>query len=483
MESVSEKTERASAEETSTNTLVHEKVSAEPSKTEKEETTESTCDATQANPEKLQNGSVLQDEAEEAKKSVVEDNIQNTVLSEDTGLQKDGKDSDVVAPESVIEPRLTKEEENDLTKESVVESKQEITPETESTTADTAEAISKETVVTEENVNIQENEARKEGPIEGIQEVTELLKDKQSEEGDLKESGVQENKVITSTHESPTQSTDDSAEEVQTQIRAEGASSIQDPDRAKGTLIADTDKELGSAQEAAGDTTVNAPEKVSSEPALAESEGKAKDSAQIMDSVQTDNEEVCKASVTKETEIRVLEIQEDMDQKLAECNHKDIQEAKGSEESSREHMDKFPKPNHKLESIADEDVKSSIHIGTDHLAVSHDLLVKNEPDNTTVKQPHEHELSPVPNISISCAESETENKLNNQSSVQSAQRLHPDSTKENDTDSGTGSTADNSSIDLNLSISSFLTKNKESGSISLQVRVNKSKLLLVVCPA
>ncbi|KAJ6669117.1 hypothetical protein lerEdw1_007926 [Lerista edwardsae] len=474
MESVSEKTERASAEETSTNTLVDEKVRVEPSKTENEESTESTCDSTQANPEKLQNGSVLQDEAEEAKKSVVEDNIQNAVLSEDTGLQKDGKDSDVVAPTSVIEPSLTKEEENDLTKESVSESKQEIIPETESTTSDTTEAISKETVVTEEkgsSISIQENEASKEGPIEGIQEVTELLEDKQSDNDDLKESGVQENEVIARIHESPTQGTDDSADEVQAQIRAEGASSIQDPDSAKRTLISDTDKELRSAQEAAGNTTVNVPDKVSSEPALVKSEGKAEDSA------QTDNEEVCKASVTKEKEIRVLEIQEDMDQKLAECNNKDIQEAKGIEESNLEHMDQLSKPNHKLESIADEDDKSNVHIGTDHLAVSHDLPVKNEPDNTTVKQPHEHELSPVPNISISCAENETENKLSNRSNAESTQRLHPESTKENDTDSGTGSTADNSSIDLNLSISSFLTKNKESGSISLQETKRHKKTL------
>lgn len=41
--------------------------------------------------------------------------------------------------------------------------------------------------------------------------------------------------------------------------------------------------------------------------------------------------------------------------------------------------------------------------------------------------------------------------------------------KERDSDSGSGSAADNSSIDLNLSISSFLSKPKEPGSVSVQV--------------
>ena len=41
--------------------------------------------------------------------------------------------------------------------------------------------------------------------------------------------------------------------------------------------------------------------------------------------------------------------------------------------------------------------------------------------------------------------------------------------KERDSDSGSGSAADNSSVDLNLSISSFLSKTKERGSVSIQV--------------
>uniref|UniRef100_A0AAY4EZX1 non-specific serine/threonine protein kinase n=1 Tax=Denticeps clupeoides TaxID=299321 RepID=A0AAY4EZX1_9TELE len=52
----------------------------------------------------------------------------------------------------------------------------------------------------------------------------------------------------------------------------------------------------------------------------------------------------------------------------------------------------------------------------------------------------------------------------------------PKDDKERDSDSGSSSTADNSSIDLNLSISSFLTKNKEPGSASHDPKRHKKTL-------
>ncbi|KAM4611995.1 STE20-like serine/threonine-protein kinase [Polymixia lowei] len=49
--------------------------------------------------------------------------------------------------------------------------------------------------------------------------------------------------------------------------------------------------------------------------------------------------------------------------------------------------------------------------------------------------------------------------------------------KERDSDSGSGSAADNSSIDMNLSISSFLSKTKEPGSMSIQETKRQKKTL------
>lgn len=49
------------------------------------------------------------------------------------------------------------------------------------------------------------------------------------------------------------------------------------------------------------------------------------------------------------------------------------------------------------------------------------------------------------------------------------EKILPDKAKDDSSDSGRSSTADNSSLELNLSISSFLSKTKEPGSVSIQV--------------
>ncbi|PIO40747.1 hypothetical protein AB205_0017430, partial [Aquarana catesbeiana] len=76
----------------------------------------------------------------------------------------------------------------------------------------------------------------------------------------------------------------------------------------------------------------------------------------------------------------------------------------------------------------------------------------------------------VPSISVIAAEEERKEK-----SVES-QSEETEIPKEIDSDSGMGSTADSGSMDLNLSISSFLTK-KESGSISIQETKRQKKTL------
>lgn len=54
--------------------------------------------------------------------------------------------------------------------------------------------------------------------------------------------------------------------------------------------------------------------------------------------------------------------------------------------------------------------------------------------------------------------------------VEEQSPMKPRYVKKKDSDSGISSTTDNSSIDLNLSISSFISKSKEPGTISQQVR-------------
>lgn len=60
-----------------------------------------------------------------------------------------------------------------------------------------------------------------------------------------------------------------------------------------------------------------------------------------------------------------------------------------------------------------------------------------------------------------------EDKINTEDEKKVPDKAKDD--RERDSDSGSGSVADNSSVDLNLSISSFLSKTKEPGSVSIQV--------------
>ncbi|XP_075072302.1 STE20-like serine/threonine-protein kinase isoform X2 [Mixophyes fleayi] len=79
----------------------------------------------------------------------------------------------------------------------------------------------------------------------------------------------------------------------------------------------------------------------------------------------------------------------------------------------------------------------------------------------------------VPSISVISAEGEEKENVKPETSASGEAEIP----KEIDSDSGMGSTADSGSMDLNLSISSFLTKSKESGSLSVQETRRQKKTL------
>ncbi|XP_027707325.1 STE20-like serine/threonine-protein kinase isoform X2 [Vombatus ursinus] len=106
-----------------------------------------------------------------------------------------------------------------------------------------------------------------------------------------------------------------------------------------------------------------------------------------------------------------------------------------------------------------------------------EIPIKIEPQVIVASQPSEPQPVPIPSININSEETEDKGETGTLSQVETSLHLEPENQKENDTDSGTGSTADNSSIDLNLSISSFLSKNKDTGSISLQETRRHKKTL------
>ncbi|XP_044521484.1 STE20-like serine/threonine-protein kinase isoform X2 [Gracilinanus agilis] len=106
-----------------------------------------------------------------------------------------------------------------------------------------------------------------------------------------------------------------------------------------------------------------------------------------------------------------------------------------------------------------------------------EIPTKIEPQVIVPSQPSEPQSILIPSININSEETKEKGEMGTPSQVETSLHSEPENQKENDTDSGTGSTADNSSIDLNLSISSFLSKNKDTGSISLQETRRHKKTL------
>ncbi|XP_066210615.1 STE20-like serine/threonine-protein kinase isoform X1 [Saccopteryx leptura] len=114
---------------------------------------------------------------------------------------------------------------------------------------------------------------------------------------------------------------------------------------------------------------------------------------------------------------------------------------------------------------------------TEQKEIPCEVPIKTEPDVTTASQPSEPQPVPIPSININSEDAENKGEIGALSKTETVLLPESENQKENDTDSGTGSTADNSSIDLNLSISSFLNKTKDSGSISLQETRRQKKTL------
>ncbi|KAG8435322.1 hypothetical protein GDO86_013324 [Hymenochirus boettgeri] len=90
----------------------------------------------------------------------------------------------------------------------------------------------------------------------------------------------------------------------------------------------------------------------------------------------------------------------------------------------------------------------------------------------------EHDLqSRIPSISVVCTEHKEAEEASSISAAETPKSVELEKPKESDSDSGMGSTADSGSMDLNLSISSFLSKGKESGSLSVQENKRQKKTL------
>uniref|UniRef100_J3SD83 non-specific serine/threonine protein kinase n=1 Tax=Crotalus adamanteus TaxID=8729 RepID=J3SD83_CROAD len=465
LESVSERLEHSSMEETSTNTIEKGKISMEPGRNEDEVFTENTSDAKQSHFEKGENECALQHEVEETKKS--ENADQNVILNKDTIAQKEEKEINTVLSIINVKPDLKTEKENDLSNESLVENRNKIGLEIEASSAETGETISNETDVQEEKqsfIVIQENKAAEEMSTEKSKAIKESQGNEKCEDDVLKE--IKNQKFEANDIKEMTD-----IEDKQQKLIKEGISNAQEGGIATKVQTTDSVKVIENTKQPTECTSEDSQGQITSEPTFIQNDTDIHQQQRV-----GDHDDSNQRSTLKETEANISKKMEVMKQKPGLDDAAHAEKQKTTEEITEDEV-YVAQPGDKLEIRAEENHKNNFQISTDPEDVSSDLPIKNHLEDSAVKQPLEHEAPPVPSINVSCVENETEDKSRKQNNIEHTRYLDPETAKENDTDSGTGSTADSSSIDLNLSISNFLTKNKDSGSISLQETKRHKKTL------
>ncbi|NXO01891.1 SLK kinase, partial [Rhinopomastus cyanomelas] len=370
---------------------------------------------------KVQNGSVPTGEDEQGKAGSAEKNIGSLEKpQEDTELQKGVKELNVVTKlEIKDQPNLKLEKESEMRNEQPEE------PATEN-------SVEAEESISEETGEKEESEARTD-VLESKEEKAPAEQKKDKEE-------ARKVAVVDTTTETLPNAADKVVDEEKVPTEP-GVDNIKEIDGTAETQISDEDKIPETEDKPVESQAKQAHEIISSEEILSESQDKA---------------------------IKV-------DKKLAESENEYVSSISSVEEMENKHSGKDD-VDKKATQSKPEDISDKA-VDKERLEATSDQISKNKLQDIVKEQADDTDVAPVPSISISPEENEEKVKTENQDNAETLQQLEPDSSKENDADSGTGSTADNSSIDLNLSISSFLSKNKETGSISLQETRRQKKTL------
>ncbi|NWR91536.1 SLK kinase, partial [Furnarius figulus] len=422
LESLSEKTE---------NNAIEDKTTGDQSEDIKfRKTADNICDTT-VNDIKVQNGSVSTGEDEQGKIMPAEKNTESLEKpQEDTEPQKEGKELEVVTKSEIKkEPNLKTEEENALVNEQTGDNKLEVVPTTENS-VETEEGITKETDEKEEKENRTD--------LSGLEEENVPVENTDTEQREDKGEDQKEATIDTTTESLPNAMV--KVSDGEKELIKDGIDNIKEIGGIAETPISDGDK---------------IPE-LEDKPV----ESQAKQVHEIISSEET----------LSESQDKVIKV----DKKLAESENEDISNVSSTEETKIKDSGKDVVDQKAIQSKLG-DISNKV-IDKERVEVTSDEAMKDRLQNTVNEQADESEVTAVPSISISTEDNEKV-KMDNQGSTETSQQVESENLKENDADSGTGSTADNSSIDLNLSISSFLSKNKETGSISLQETRRQKKTL------
>ncbi|XP_027547925.1 STE20-like serine/threonine-protein kinase isoform X2 [Neopelma chrysocephalum] len=418
-------------------------------------TADKICDTT-VNDIEVQNGSVPTGEGEQGKIMPAEKDTESLQKPhKDTEPQKGGKELEVVTKSEIKnEPNLKIEKENSTANEQTEDNKLQIVPTTENS-VETEEGISKETGEKEEKENRTD--------LSGLKEEKVPVENTDTERKENKNEEQKEATIDTTTETLPNATVEVSDEEKE--LIKPGIDNIKEIGGIAETPISDGDKIPELEDKPVESQAKQVHEIISSEETLSESQDKVIKVDKKL--AESENEDISNISSTEETKIKDSG-KDVVDQKAIQSKPEDIS---NKVEDNLTDMDQ-----NSGECRPENIQENNIQTDKEHLEVTSDEVTKDKLQNTVNEQADDSEVTPVPSISISTEENEKV-KTDNQGNTETSQQVESENVKENDADSGTGSTADNSSIDLNLSISSFLSKNKETGSISLQETRRQKKTL------
>ncbi|KAL2769311.1 STE20-like serine/threonine-protein kinase isoform 2 [Daubentonia madagascariensis] len=439
LESVSEKTERNTSEDKFNNKVLIEKPTTDEPEKAMDGINEHIDDAHLEAMAKLHNRPTVIKENGGEKRTELENlpdaEDQETV---NTNSVSEGKENNVmITLETNIEDNLKPEEERDQEEQQIFENSLIKSEEIKDTTIETIDLVSQET-------------GEKEADIQTIDSGVGLKKEDSQEK--LGKDDKTQKEVISNT--SNVVGINEAVDVVQKVVE----NSAEDTQSKDGKEVVEVGQELinkpEEGTEAGGTKEVSVKEIVETNEIDQKSvEGKNKEqlinsSENILETSEepgtNEVEEITESSSTEEIEVGSVVI--DTDQKVL-----------GSETQDAH--------------------KATAQIDTEKKEMPCAVPIKTEPQVPAASQPDEPQPVPIPSININSADAENKGEIGALSKTETILLPESENQKENDTDSGTGSTADNSSVDLNLSISSFLSKTKDSGSISLQETRRQKKTL------
>lgn len=148
-----------------------------------------------------------------------------------------------------------------------------------------------------------------------------------------------------------------------------------------------------------------------------------------------------------------------------------------SESNSIEELERLVVTGAEARALGSEGEAAATEVDLERKENAQKVPVKAESQAPAASQPSEPHPVLIPSININSETTENKEEMGALPKPETILPPEPEHEKGNDTDSGTGSTVENSSGDLNLSISSFLSKAKDSGSVSLQETRRQKKTL------